>query len=47
MPSTLRVASVPYLVGRPVELLMKPFGPFELKGLLERMAFNTAYESTF
>jgi CheY-like chemotaxis protein len=32
------------LVGRPVALLMKPFGPFELKGLLERMAFNDAYE---
>jgi hypothetical protein len=26
--------------------LMKPFGPFELKGLLERMAFNGAYEPT-
>ena len=32
------------LVGRPVALLMKPFGPFELKGLLERMAFNDACE---
>ena len=39
--------TVAKLVGRPVELLMKPFGPFELKGLLERMAFNTTYESTF
>jgi DNA-binding NtrC family response regulator len=34
------------LVGRPVALLMKPFGPFELKGLLERLAFNDAYETT-
>ena len=33
------------LVGRPVELLMKPFGPFELKGLLERRAHNGAYEA--
>ena len=36
--------TVAKLVGRPVSLLMKPFGPFELKGLLERTAFNTAYE---
>jgi len=37
-------AKLAKLVGRPVALLMKPFGPFELKNLLERMAFNSAYE---